>query len=90
MEYGNGRARMIELDKVYVLYLPDFLSKGSRESFKQHILFGLSPQSQAARLAGKTPGLARPSFVSYRKGRAGGLAIQSAIGTLGTTRIFQS
>jgi len=43
MEYGNGRATMIELDMVYVSYFGDFLSKGSRESFEQNILFRLSP-----------------------------------------------
>jgi len=34
---------MIELDMVYVSYFGDFLSKGSRESFEQNILFRLSP-----------------------------------------------
>ena len=42
MEYGNGRATMIELDMVYVSYFGDFLSIGSRESFEQNILFKLS------------------------------------------------
>jgi hypothetical protein len=46
---------MIELDMVYVSYFGDFLSKGSRESFKQNILFRLSPPRKAAR-----PGPARP------------------------------
>jgi len=48
---------MIELDMVYVSYFGDFLSKGSRESFEQNILFRLSPPRKAARLAGKA---ARP------------------------------
>jgi hypothetical protein len=50
MEYGNGRATMIELDMVYVSYFGDFLSK-------QNILFRLSPPKKAARPAGKA---ARP------------------------------
>jgi len=49
MEYGNGRAMMIELDMAYVSYFGDFLSKGSRESFDQNILFRLSPPRKAAR-----------------------------------------
>jgi len=49
MEYGNGRATMIELDMVYVSYFSDFLSKHSRESFEQNILFRLSPPRKAAR-----------------------------------------
>ena len=53
MEYGSGRATMIELDMVYVLYFGDFLSIGSRESFEQNILFRLSPPRKAARPAGK-------------------------------------
>ena len=53
MEYGNGRATMIELEMVYVLYFGDFLSIGSRESFEQNILFRLSPPRKAARPAGK-------------------------------------
>jgi len=57
MEYGNGRATMIELDMVYVAHFGDFLSKGSRESFEQNILFRLSPPRKAARQAGKA---ARP------------------------------
>jgi hypothetical protein len=40
---------MIELDMVYVSYFGDFLSKGSRESFEQNILFRLSPPRKAAR-----------------------------------------
>jgi len=57
---------MIELDMVYVSYFGDFLSKGSRESFEQNILFRLSPPRKAARPAGKPPGPARPSFESRR------------------------
>jgi hypothetical protein len=53
MEYGNGRAMMIELDMVYVSYFGDFLSIGSRESFKQNILFRLSPPRKACRLPRK-------------------------------------
>jgi hypothetical protein len=60
MEYGNGRATVIELDMVYVSYFGDFLSIGSRECFEQNILFRLSPSRKAcrpprkaARLAGK-------------------------------------
>jgi len=53
MEYGNGRATMIELDMVYVSYFGDLLSKGSRESFEQNILFWLSPPRKAASPAGK-------------------------------------
>jgi hypothetical protein len=49
MEYGNGRATMIELDMVYVSYFGDFLSKGSRESSEQNILFRLSAPRKAAR-----------------------------------------
>jgi len=49
---------MIELDMVYVSYFGDFLSKGSRESFEQNILFRLSPPRKAARPAGKAQ--ARP------------------------------
>jgi len=48
MEYGNGRATMIKLDMVYVSYFGDFFSNGSRESFKQNILFRLSPPRKAA------------------------------------------
>jgi len=44
---------MIELDMVYVSYFGDFLSIGSRESFKQNILFRLSLPSKAAGPAGK-------------------------------------
>jgi len=51
---------MIELDMVYVSYFGDFLSKGSRESFEQNILFRLSPPRKAARPAGKPPGPAWP------------------------------
>jgi len=53
---------MIELDMVYVSYFGDFLSNGSRESFKQNILFRLSPPRKAARPAGKAarPG---PAFI---------------------------
>jgi len=40
---------MIELDMVYVSNFGDFLSKGSRESFEQNILFRLSPPRKAAR-----------------------------------------
>jgi hypothetical protein len=43
---------MIELDTVYVSYFGDFLSKGSRESFEQNILFRFSPPREAARPAG--------------------------------------
>jgi len=39
---------MIELDMVYVSYFGDFLSKSSRESFEQNILFRLSPPRKAA------------------------------------------
>jgi len=74
MEYGNGRATMIELDMVYVSYFGGFLSKRSRESFEQNILFRLSPPRKAvrpprkaarpprraARPAGKPPGPAWP------------------------------
>jgi hypothetical protein len=49
MECGNGRATMIELDMVYVSYFGDSLSKGSRESFEQNILFRLSPARKASR-----------------------------------------
>jgi hypothetical protein len=49
MEYGNGRAMMIALDMVYVSHFGDFLSKGSRESFEQNILFRLSPARKASR-----------------------------------------
>jgi hypothetical protein len=66
MEYGNGRATMIELDMVCVSYFGHFLSKGSRESFEQNILFRLSPPRKAAKSAGKPPGPARPSFESRR------------------------
>jgi len=61
MEYGNGRATMNELDMVYVSYFGDFLSIGSRESFKQNILFRLSPPRKDARPAGKAcrPGLCK-------------------------------
>jgi len=52
MEYGNGRATMIELDMVYVSYFGDFLSKGSRECFEQNILFRLSPPRKAAAKGG--------------------------------------
>ena len=48
MEYGYGRATIIELDMVYVSYFGYFLSKGSRESFEQNILFRLSPPRNAA------------------------------------------
>jgi len=63
MEYGNGRATMIDLDMVYVSYFGDFLSKGSRESFEQNILFRLSPPRKSLQ--------ARPSFKSRRYGRPG-------------------
>jgi hypothetical protein len=39
---------MIELDMVYVSYFGEFLSKGSRESFEQDILFRLIPPRKAA------------------------------------------
>jgi len=50
---------MIELDMVYVSYFRDFLSIGSRESFKQNILSGLSPPRKAARPP-------RPAGKAYR------------------------
>jgi len=53
MEFGNGRATMIELNMVYVSYFGDFLSIGNREFFEQNILFRLSPPRKAARPAGK-------------------------------------
>jgi len=53
MEYGTGRATMIKLHIVYVSYFGDFLSKGSRESFEQNILYRLGPPREAARPAGK-------------------------------------
>jgi len=65
MEYGNGRATMIELDMVYVSYFGDFLSKGSRESFEQNILFRLGPPRKAARPPRKNL-QARPSIKSRR------------------------
>jgi hypothetical protein len=65
MEYGNGRATMIELDMVCVLYFGDFLSKGSRESFEQNILIRLSLPRKAARPPRKSL-QARPSFKSRR------------------------
>jgi hypothetical protein len=55
MEYGNGRATMIELDMVYVSYFEDFLSKRSRESFEQNILFRLSPPRKACRSDARPP-----------------------------------
>jgi len=51
MEYGNGRATMIELDMVSVSYFGDFLSK-------QNILFRLSPQRKTAK-----PGLPGPALI---------------------------
>jgi len=55
---------MIELDMVYVSYFGDFLSKGSRESLEQNILFRLSPPSKAAgpprKAAGRKSLQARP------------------------------
>jgi hypothetical protein len=48
MEYGNSRATTIALDMVYVSYFGDCLSIGSRESFKQNILFRLSLQEKPA------------------------------------------
>jgi len=56
MEYGNGRATMIELDMLFVLYLGDFLSKGSRESFEQNILFRLSPPRKGRKSRQARPG----------------------------------
>jgi len=50
---------MIELDMFYVSYFGDFLSKGSRESFEQNILFRLSRQE-------KPPG--RPESCQARPG----------------------
>jgi len=47
MEYGNGRATMIELDMVYVSYFGDFLSK-------QNILFRLSPPRKSRQAAKKS------------------------------------
>jgi hypothetical protein len=41
MECGNGRATMVELDMVQVSYFGGFLSKGSRVSFEQYMLFML-------------------------------------------------
>jgi len=67
MEYGNGRATMIELDMVYVSYFGDFLSIGSRESSKQNILFRLSPRRKAARPPRKA---ARPAGKACRPGPA--------------------
>jgi len=55
---------MIELDMVYVSYFGDFLSKGSRESFEQNILFRLSPPRKAAKE--KPPG--RPESRQARPG----------------------
>jgi hypothetical protein len=67
MEHGNDRATIIELDMVYVSYFGDFLSKGSRESFEQNILFRLSPPRKAAR-----PGPALIRKPAYAKpGRPG-------------------
>jgi hypothetical protein len=67
MEYGNGKATMIELDMVYVSYFGDFLSKGSTESFEQNNLFRLSPPRTACRPAGKA---ARPAGKAVRPGPA--------------------
>jgi hypothetical protein len=53
MEYGNGRATMIELDMVYVSYFGDFLSKGNRESFEQNIPFRLNPPRKCRQAAKK-------------------------------------
>jgi len=62
MEYGNGRATMIELDMVYVSYFGDFLSKGSRESFEQIFCVGLvcRPAAKKSRQAGQKSRQARP------------------------------
>jgi len=60
MEYGNGRATMIELDMVYVSYFGDFLSK-------QNILFRLSLPRKAARPPRKA---ARPAGKAARPGPA--------------------
>jgi len=56
---------MIELEMVYVSYVGDFLSKGSRESFKQNILFRRSPRRKAARPPRKA---ARPAGKACRPG----------------------
>jgi hypothetical protein len=46
---------MIELDMVYVSYFGDFLSKGSRESFEQNILFRLSPPRKSLQARPEKP-----------------------------------
>jgi len=57
---------MIKLDMVYVSYIGDFLSIGSRESFEQNILFRLSSAKKTRPAAKKPAGPARPSFESRR------------------------
>jgi hypothetical protein len=57
---------MIGLDMVSVSYFGDFLSKGSRESFKQNILFRLSPARKASRPPRKA---ARPPRKGLQVGR---------------------
>jgi len=63
---------MIELDMVYVTYFGDFLSIGSREFFKQNILFRLSPPRKACRQPRKLPG--RQEMPPGRPEKPAGLA----------------
>jgi len=54
---------MVELDMVYVSYFGDFLSVGSRGSFKQNVLFRHSSAKKSPQ-AGRKSLQARPSFKS--------------------------
>jgi hypothetical protein len=46
MEYGNGRATMIELDMVYVSYFGDFLVKAAENLSNKIFCLGLVRQEK--------------------------------------------
>jgi hypothetical protein len=64
MEYGNGRATMIELDMVYVSYFGDFLVKAAENLSNKIFCLGLVRQDKPPGRQDKPP--ARPSFESRR------------------------
>jgi len=83
MEYGDGRATMIELDMVHVSYFGVILVKAVENLSNKISCLGLVQkekppgcQEQAAKQAGTPPGQARPSFERRSKdwpGRLGTL-----------------
>jgi hypothetical protein len=66
MEYGNGRATMIELDMIYVSYFGDFLSIAAENLSNKIFCLGLVRQEKPAGRQEKSPG--RPESLQARPG----------------------